>query len=159
MKRTLYIETTVVSYLTARPSRDLLVAGHQEATRELWPSLTTVYDTYVSALVYEEAARGDAEQAAKRLAAIKPFRMLDIDKDARMLAKKIVTGKGIPSEYPEDALHIAVAAINGIAVVVTWNFAHLSNPFTRMMVRQVVENQGYVCPEICSPEELLETGK
>jgi hypothetical protein len=90
--------------------------------------------------------------------AMKPFRMLDIDKDARMLAQKIVAGKGIPSEYPEDALHIAVAAINGIAVVVTWNFAHLSNPFTRMMVRQVVENQGYTCPEIGSPEELLETG-
>ncbi len=159
MKRKLYMETTVLSYFTARPSRDLLVAGHQEATRELWPSLTRDYDTYVSALVYEEAARGDAGQAAKRLAAIKPFRMLDIDKDARMLAKKIVADKGIPSEYPEDALHIAVAAINGIAVVVTWNFAHLSNPFTRMIVRQVVENQGYTCPEICSPEELLEADK
>ena len=159
MKRKLYIETTVVSYLTARPSRDLLVAGHQEATRELWPRLTKDYDTYVSALVYVEAARGDAEQAAKRLAAIKPFLMLDIDKDARMLASKIIAGKGIPREYPEDALHIAVAAINGIAVLVTWNFAHLSNPFTRMMVRQLVENQGYICPEICSPEELLEAGK
>ena len=65
-------------------------------------------------------------------------------------------GRGIPSEYPEDALHIAVAAINGIEVVVTWNFAHLSNPFTRMMIRQIVENEGHVCPEICSPEELLE---
>jgi predicted nucleic acid-binding protein len=159
MKRRLYIETTVVSYLTARPSRDLLVAGHQEATRELWPRLAKDYDTYVSALVYEEAARGDAEQAAKRLAAIKPFRMLDIDTDARMLASKIIAGKGIPSEYPEDALHIAVAAIHGIAVLVTWNFAHLSNPFTRTMVRQLVENQGYICPEICSPEELLEAGK
>jgi predicted nucleic acid-binding protein len=156
MKRRIYIETTVVSYFTARSSRDLLVAGHQEATRELWPSLTTVYDTYVSALVYEEAARGDAEQSAKRLSAIKPFRMLDIDEDVRLLAGKIVAGKGIPREYPEDALHIAVAAINEIAVVVTWNFAHLSNPFTRMMVRQIVENEEYVCPEICSPEEILE---
>lgn len=156
MKRSLYIETTVVSYLTARPSRDLLVAGHQEVTRELWPRLTRVYDTYISALVYEEAARGDAEQSAKRLAAIKPFRMLDIDEDARRLAEKIVAGKGIPREYPEDALHIAVAAINAIAVVVTWNFAHMSNPFTRMMVRQIVDNEGYICPEICSPEELLE---
>jgi predicted nucleic acid-binding protein len=159
MRRKIYIGTTVVSYLAARPSRDLLVAGHQEATRELWPRLTTTYDTYVSALVFEESARGDAEQAAKRLAAIKPFRMLDIDKDARILARQIVAGKGIPSEYPEDALHIAIAAVNGIAVVVTWNFAHLSNPFTRIMVRQIVENQGYICPEICSPEELLETGK
>ena len=156
MKRKLYIETTVVSYFVARPSRDLLVAGHQEATRELWPSLHTVYDTFVSALVYEESAKGDTEQASRRLAAIKPFRMLDIDGEARVLADKILAGKGIPQEYPEDALHIAVAAINGIDVVVTWNFAHLSNPFTRMMVRQIVQNEGYVCPEICSPEELLE---
>ncbi|MEI8140572.1 MAG: hypothetical protein WCI03_11985 [bacterium] len=70
MKQKLYLETTVVSYFTARPSRDLLVAGHQEATRELWPSLTAVYDTYVSALVYEEVARGDLDQASKRLEAI-----------------------------------------------------------------------------------------
>jgi hypothetical protein len=82
--------------------------------------------------------------------------MLDIDEDTRILAEKIVSGKGIPGEYPEDALHIAVAAINGIDVVVTWNFAHLSNPFTRMMVRQIVQNEGCVCSEICSPEELLE---
>lgn len=156
MKRKIYIETTVVSYFTARPSRDLLVAGHQEATRELWPVLTTQYDTFVSALVYEESARGDAEQAAQRLRAIEPFRMLDVDEDSRTLAAKLVERKGIPSQYPEDALHIAVAAINGIEVVVTWNFAHLSNPFTRMMIRQIVENEGYVCPEICSPEELLE---
>jgi predicted nucleic acid-binding protein len=157
MKRKLYIETTVVSYLAARPSRDLLVAGHQEATRELWPSLATDYDAYVSALVYEEAARGDVEQASMRLAAIKPFRMLDIDEDARVLAEKIVTGRGVPQEYPEDALHIAIAAVNGIDVVVTWNFAHLSNPFTRMTVRGIVQHEEYVCPEICSPEELLES--
>jgi len=157
MKQTLYIETSVVSYLAARPSRDLLVAGHQKATSELWPSLTKLYDTYISALVYEESARGDPEQAAKRLDAIAPFRMLDIDEETRKLAETIIAGKAIPKEYPEDALHIAVAAVNGIAVVVTWNFAHLSNPFTRSVVRQIVENEGYVCPEICSPEELLES--
>ena len=156
MKRRLYIETTVVSYFTARPSRDLLVAAHQESTHELWPRLNTTYDTYVSALVYEEAAKGDAEQASGRLAAIASFRMLDIDDDSRALAEKLVAGRGIPREYPEDALHIAVAAINGIEVVVTWNFAHLSNPFTRMMIRQIVQNEGYRCPEVCSPEELLE---
>ena len=156
MKKRVYLETTVVSYLTARPSRDLVVAGHQEATRELWPGLAARYETYVSALVYEEARRGDAEQAKMRLAAIEVFPMLDIDDEARTLAERIIAGKGIPREYPEDALHIAVAAVNGTEVVVTWNFAHLNNPFTRMMVRQVVEGAGYRCPEICSPEELLE---
>ena len=156
MKQKIYLETTVVSYFVARSSRDLLVAGHQESTRELWPKLLGVYETYVSALVHEEAAQGDAEQAAKRLDAIKQFHVLDIDDEAKTLAERITTGKGIPNEYPEDALHIAVAAVNGIPVILKWNFAHLANPFTRMMIRHVVENEGYLCPEICSPEELLE---
>lgn len=159
MSKRVYIETTVVSYFTARPSRDLMVAGHQEATRELWPKLTAKYETYVSALVYQEAGRGNPDQAEIRLRAIKPFRMLDIDDEARTLAEKIIAGRGIPEEYPEDALHIAVAVVNGIEVILTWNFAHLNNPFTRMMVRQIVENEGYWCPEICSPEELLEAAE
>ena len=159
MKRRVYIETTVVSYFTARSSRDIMVAGHQEATRNLWPELTGKHETYISAIVFEEAGKGDPEQARMRLSAIEPFPMLDIDDEARSLAEKIVAGRGVPADYPEDALHIAVAAVNGIEVLVTWNFAHLNNPFTRRMVRQIVENEGYVCPEICSPEELLEVDK
>ena len=85
--------------------------------------------------------------------------MLDIDEEARSLADKIIDGRGIAHEYPEDALHIAVAAVNGIDVVITWNFAHLNNPFTRKAIRRIVEDAGYACPEICSPEELLEANK
>jgi predicted nucleic acid-binding protein len=156
-KRKVYVETTVVSYLAARPSRDLLVAGHQEATRGLWPLLATTFEAFVPALVYEEAARGDAEQAARRLAAIKPFQMLEVDEEARRLAERIIAGRAVPEQYPEDALHIAVAAVNGIDILVTWNFAHLSNPITRVRVRQLVQDEGLACPEICSPEELLES--
>jgi len=156
MKKYIYIETTVVSYFTAKPSRDIMIAGHQEATRELWTKLSTRYETYISALVFQEAGRGDPEQARMRLAAITKFAMLDIDNEARLLAEKIIAKKGIPSQYPEDALHIAVAAVNGIEVIVTWNFAHLNNPFTRNKVRKIVESEGYSCPEICSPDELLE---
>ena len=65
----------------------------------------------------------------------------------------------MPAEYPEDALHIAVAAVNGIEVIITWNFAHLNNPFIKKRVREIVEGEGYECPEICSPEELLEVDK
>ena len=159
MKKRIYVETTVVSYLTAKPSRDVIIAGHQDATRELWPELSVKYETYISALVFEEAQRGDSDQARIRLAAIKPFPMLDIDDEARSLAEKIIHGRAVPAEYPEDALHIAVAAVHGIEVVITWNFAHLNNPFIRKMVRQIVESEGYECPEICSPEELLEADK
>lgn len=156
MKKRVYIETTVVSYFTARPSRDIIVAGHQETTRDLWPDLTAKYETYLSAIVYEEAGKGDQDQARMRLAAIEAFPMLDIDEDARLLAERIIAGRAIPADYPEDALHIAVAAVNGMDVLVTWNFAHLNNPFTRRAVRRIVEREGYSCPEICSPQELLE---
>jgi predicted nucleic acid-binding protein len=159
MVRSVYVETTVASYFTARPSRDLMIAGHQEATRELWPKFASEYKPYVSALVYEEAGRGDPDQAQMRLTALKSFPMLDIDEDARSLAEKILAGGGIPAEHPEDALHIAVAAVNGVDILVTWNFAHLNNPFTRILVRRIVEKEGYWCPEICSPEELLGSEK
>lgn len=159
MKKQIYIETTVVSYFTAHPSRDIMIAGHQEATRRLWPELKEKYETYVSALVYDEAGKGDPEQAKKRLKAIEPFSMLDIDDDAKALAQRIVFKGGISEKYPEDALHIAVAAVNGIEAIVTWNFAHMNNPFTRGAVRRIVENEGYACPEICSPEELWEADK
>lgn len=159
MKKSVYIETTVVSYLVARPSRDLIVAARQQSTRELWPKLVSGFDTYISVLVYQEAARGEAEQVDKRLGVIKPFAMLDVDEEAQALAEKIIAGKGIPQEHPEDALHVAVATVNGIQILVTWNFAHLNNPFTRSMIRDIVEETGYACPEICSPDELLESDK
>ncbi len=157
MRKRVYIETTVVSYFAARPSRDLIVAARQQSTRELWPKLLSEYDTYISALVYQEAARGETEQADKRLGAIEPLSMLDVDHEAQTLAEKILDGKGVPQEYPEDALHVAVAAVNGIEILVTWNFAHINNPSTRLMIRHTVENAGYQCPEICSPDELLES--
>jgi hypothetical protein len=98
---------------------------------------------------------GDKIQAKKRLDAIASFPVLDIDIDEENLAEHIMTGRGIPDKFPEDALHIAIAAVNEINAIVTWNFAHLNNPFTRKMIRQIVENEGYICPEIVSPNELL----
>lgn len=157
--RSVYVETTVVSYFTAHPSRDVVVAARQESTRELWPKLLSEYESYVSVLVREEAGKGDQEQAFLRLEAIKTFPVLNIDETSQYLASRILDDHGIPEKYPEDALHIAIAAIGGMDVLVTWNFAHLNNPFTRLMIRQVVENAGYRCPEICSPDELLEVAE
>ena len=156
MKPKVYVETTVVSYLTGRATRDLIVAAHHEETRSLWPRLTSEFATYISALVYEEAGRGNPEQAQKRLSAIEPFPVLDVDHDAQELASRLLLDKAVPEEFPEDAMHIAVAAVNGIDILLTWNFAHINNPFKKMLIRQAVENAGYRCPEICSPDELME---
>lgn len=157
MKQKLYIETSVASYLTAKRSRDLLIAARQEATAEFWSRLLSTESVgFVSTLVYQEARRGDPEQAGKRIEAISSLTVLDIDRETQKLAELILAAKAVPSEYPDDALHMAVAAVNGMDVLVTWNFAHLNNPIARMKIRQIVENNNYRCPEICSPEELLE---
>ncbi len=157
MKQKLYIETSVVSYLAARPSRDLLIAARQAATAELWSKLLgSDFAGHVSTLVHQEAQRGDPEQARKRAEVISPLAVLEIDQEAQELAEQILAAKAIPAEYPDDALHVAVAAVNGMDVLVTWNFAHLNNPVARMRIRHIVESNGYHCPEVCSPEELLE---
>ena len=155
MKR-VYVETTVVSYYVARPSRDIIVAGRQESTRELWPKLTSQFEGCISFLVRDEVAQGEKVQASLRLDAIQPFAVLQLDQSAAELAAKIISGFGIPAEYPEDALHIAIAAVNGVDILITWNFAHMNNPFSRSKVREIVEAAGHMCPEICSPDELLE---
>jgi predicted nucleic acid-binding protein len=157
MKQKLYIETSVVSYLAARRSRELLIAARQEATAELWSKLLSSGSTgYVSTLVHQEAQQGDPEQARKRIDALSALAVLDVEQEAQALAEQILAAKAVPAEYPDDALHVAVAAVNGMDVLITWNFAHLNNPIARGRIRQIVEDSGYRCPEVCSPDELLE---
>lgn len=153
-KSKIYLETTVISYLTARPSRDLVVAGRQETTREKWSHIIQDYEPYISALVLQEARQGDHEAAQKRIEAIRDLPVLDITTATQTLATQLLAHHGIPKEYPEDALHIAVATMNAMDVLLTWNFSHLNNAFTRSHIRQIIEQEGYQCPEICSPEEL-----
>ena len=155
MKLRVYIETSVVSYLTGRASRDVVIAGHQQATQLFWQLLTKELDPFVSALVVKEASRGELAMAQKRLDVIASFAVLATTPQAEMLAQSIIESKGVPREYPEDALHIAIAAIGGMDFIVTWNFSHINNPFTKMMIRQTVENAGYECPEIVSPDSFL----
>ena len=135
----------------------MLIAARQEEARALWPKLLSEYDTFISALVYDEASAGDSDAARRRLDSISPFAVLDVDDEATSLAEHILKDKAVPEQYPEDAMHIAIAAVNGIEVIVSLNFAHINNPFKRAHIRQSVESQGYICPEICSPDELLET--
>lgn len=152
----MYIETTIVSYLTARPSRDVVVAGRQALTADWWASCRERYDVFVSALVVDEAGDGDAEAARARLTAIAGVPALNVDDESLALANLLVDAGPMPKEYPEDALHIAICAVNGIDYLVTWNCAHLANAVLRRQVERFLEKQGYACPGICTPEELME---
>ena len=154
MQQKIYLETSVISYLVARPSKNIVVAAHQTSTSDFWDRLGD-YDAFVSDIVIQEASKGDETQSKRRCQIINDFQVLKIDDEAKKLARKILIAKIIPEKCPEDALHIAVAASNGMDVIVTWNFKHINNPFIRKRIRQIVEENGFVCPEICSPEEFL----
>lgn len=152
----MYIETSVVSYLTGRPSRDMVIAAHQELTRQWWEKRASGFDLLVSELVREESSGGDAEAARRRLAAIDKILVLKANDGAVALAERLVSQGLVPPESAADALHIAVAAVNGIDYLLTWNCKHLANAAHRLKLEALVEAAGYVCPVICTPEELME---
>ncbi len=154
MKQNIYIETSVISYLVANTSKNLVIAAHQASTADMWKQIDK-FDVYISDIVIQEASKGDKKQSCERLNIVEKIPVLKIDDEAKELARALLEGKAIPEKCPEDALHISVAAVNGIDAIVTWNFKHINNPFTRKMIRNIIESKGIGCPEICSPEELI----
>ena len=156
MKQRVYIETSIISYLTGRPSRDMVIAAHQELTRQWWETRAPSFDLLVSELVREEAERGDEDAAEKRIAAIDNVPVLGMSDGAVSLAEQLVLSGPIPREYGADAFHIAIAAVNGIEYLLTWNCKHLANAAHRNQIELLVQEAGYACPVICTPEELME---
>lgn len=155
MKRSIYLETSIVSYYTSRSSRDLVIAARQKVTHEIWPVLLIDFDRYISALVIQEAKCGDADAAEKRLIAISGIPILELTDQARDIANSLIISGAIPATTEEDALHIAVASLNGMDFLLTWNFSHINNAFKKSMIIKTIENHGLVPPEICSPDELV----
>lgn len=157
MKPTLYLETSIVSYYTGRPSRDLVIAGRQQITRDWWEDERLKYSLYVSALVLRETQRGEPVAVKKREQALKGIPLLGMTGATEELAESLVKKGPIPQEYPEDALHIALASTSGMDYLLTWNFRHINNAAMKSDVTKIVTRFGYECPVICTPEELLET--
>jgi predicted nucleic acid-binding protein len=155
MKPTVYIETTVISYLTARPSRDLVRAAQQQITREWWDQRGR-YELFVSELVLAEASVGDATAAADRLGATEGLAVLRISLQADALAEALVSKLAIPPSALRDAVHVAVCAANGLEYLLTWNCRHLANLHQRAKIEQVCREAGFVPPIIGTPNELLE---
>jgi galactose mutarotase-like enzyme len=154
MRTTVYIESSVISYLTSRPSRDLVTAARQMITAEWWDEQRPKYEVYVSSLVEEEVSKGDPVAATNRLSIIEDISALDISEQAELLAKDLIKFEAIPANSEEEALHIAIAAANGIDYLLTWNFKHINNAETKAAILRVVAGHGFICPVLCSPEEL-----
>lgn len=156
MVPTVYIETSVVSYLTSRPSRDLVTAAHQRLTLEWWSGIRPAFNVVVSELVLQEAALGDPESAHRRLAAISGLPVLVMTEAGRDLARSLLADAAIPETALADALHIAIAAENGASYLLTWNCRHIANARARHAIERTLRASGYDPPVLCTPEELLE---
>jgi predicted nucleic acid-binding protein len=156
MKPKVYVETTIISYLVARPSRDLIVAGHQQITDEWWQISRHNFAVVSSQLVAREAGAGDPEAADARLAFLAGLTLLEITEEALTLAQRLLQAKAIPQDFPEDALHVAVAVVNGIEYLLTWNYKHLANAGMRSKIETTCRELGYEAVIICTPEELME---
>lgn len=154
MATSVYIETSIISYLSSRPSRDLVIAARQTITADWWIEQRHNYEVYISALVEEEISAGDPLAATRRLQAAASIPSVAITQQAQTLADRLVAAKAIPASSLEDALHIAIAATQGMEFLLTWNFKHINNAETKARIASVVEEAGFVCPILCSPEEL-----
>ncbi|MCK5802132.1 MAG: type II toxin-antitoxin system VapC family toxin [Lentisphaeria bacterium] len=155
MKKSIYIETSIASYLTSRPSRDVRAAAWQQLTSQWWDEARHEYELFVSELVIVEASAGDPEAASRRLAALEGIPELPIDGESQALADRFIAEGGIPPAAEADALHVAVAAVHGIDYLMTWNCRHIDNARAKPLLRSICAIAGYVCPEICTPMELL----
>ena len=155
MKPSLYLETTIPSYLTSRPTRDLIVAARQQITTEWWSKRRAHFEIFVSQIVLDEAGEGDSEAAQKRLSAIETIPLLAINQEVISLTQLLLKAKVLPRKAQRDAAHIAVAAVHGMQFLLTWNCVHLANAEIFEDVEAVCRLAGYKRPVICTPEELL----
>ena len=156
MEEKVYLETTVVSYLTAWRSPQLLMAAHQQATRTWWDERKSNFDVFTSRAVIEEASVGDPDAARRRLQVLEDIPELDITDSVRDLAKILISNTPLPERAQIDALHIAVATAHGMDYLLTWNCRHIANATFRHQINTVCESTGYQAPILCTPLELME---
>jgi hypothetical protein len=153
---TVYLETTIPSYLTGWPSPDLLTAAKQQVTWQWWESRSSDFDLFISQAVLLEASAGDPEAAARRLESLDGITLLEPKKDSDEIVQALVEELSLPDRAIADAVHIAISVAHGIDFLLTWNFTHIANAAYRPIIDSVCNSFGYRSPVICSPEELME---
>jgi len=156
VKQRVYLETSIVSYLVSRPSGDVRVAANQVVTIEWWEARRPAFDVFVSGFVLVEAALGDPVAARQRLDVLKSIPALEATDEVRLLGDALLSEGPIPATAEIDAYHIAIAAVNGMDYLLTWNCAHIANAAMRSDIEAVCRNHGYEPPTICTPQELME---
>ncbi|MFZ2278060.1 MAG: type II toxin-antitoxin system VapC family toxin [Prosthecobacter sp.] len=155
MKPSVYIETTIPSYLVARPSRDIVLAGHQETTRIFWTQRRKEFDLFISSYVIEESSSGEAEMAALRLDSLRGIPMLAETPETGLLALRLIAKLGLPQKAEADAYHIAIAAVHGMDFLLTWNCTHINNLNMFRRIEETCREAGFTPPVIGTPDELI----
>ncbi len=155
MKPLLYLETSVISYLTSQVSKDPILAGRQLVTREWWKAKRKDFDLFISEVVIFEINQGDPKRIKARLDAVKKLQILQINQAANDLVQRIIKDADYPSTAYDDALHISIAIVNQMDFILTWNFRHIANPTFWKSIQKTCNASGYDFPIICTPSELL----
>jgi predicted nucleic acid-binding protein len=153
---TVYIETSIVSYLRQRPSPQIVAAARQIITRQWWEREKHKYDLVTSQYVLDEAGAGDPALAAERVQSLNGIPLLPLDSAIGDIANEILTRAVLPPKATIDALHIAAVAFHGVEYLLTWNCKHLANAKNLPRIHSVLLDLGYSIPIICTPEELVD---
>jgi hypothetical protein len=148
-----YIESTIPSYVVARPARDLLQAARQQITCDWWEAQRERHELFTSQVVLDEIAEGEPLMAKRRLDLMSEIAVLDLSVQAELLAAGILTSGLVPSNADGDAAHIALATVHKMDILLTWNCRHIANAAIVGRLRRLVAGQGFTLPEICTPEE------
>ena len=156
MKAKVYIETSIPSYLTARPSNDIRAMANQNTTIEWWENRKSAFEVFISEFVVAESSQGHPEASARRMAVLEGITALEVHDEARTLAKALIIEGPLPKKAEIDAYHIAVATVNAMDYLLTWNCTHIANAVMRPKVEFVCRSHGYEPPIICTPQELME---
>ena len=151
-----YIETTIPSYLTSKPSDDVVAAARQLITKDWWENESPSYDLYVSGVVRVECNKGDFHAAKKRISVLEGIPNLELNDEIALLAQKIFEKLSIPYKARDDALHIAIACFHDIDYLLSWNFKHIVNASMIRKLRNLIDQTDYTMPQICTPEELIQ---
>lgn len=152
---TVYLETSVISYLRQRPSSQVVMAAHQLLTHQWWNNERTNYELVVSQYVIDEVSLGDPSLAANRLLLIADIPVLPNAPEIIQIAGEIMSRAILPPKAQVDALHIAAVAHHRIKYLLTWNCRHIANAKILPRIHEVLGDLNVPIPIICTPEELL----
>lgn len=150
----IYIESTIPSYVVARPARDILQAARQQLTKDWWDLKRAKHELYTSQVVLDEITNGEAATAQQRLDVMTEIKLLDLTDEANALTKEILASGLLPADADRDAAHIALATVHEMDILLSWNCRHIANAAIQARLRRLAEKSGFALPVLCTPDEL-----